>query len=106
MSRTCAPAGSVPRVPLGMVMTSHSRVSAMGSLFSMRQCLFGGDGLFGSFERGQQRVPGERGALDADGKLGDAAEDGELAHVGGGRARLDTAGNEAMELLENLLHLG
>src|SRR5258706_14762482 len=110
MMRTWAPAGSLPGVPLGMVMTSHSLVSAMGSLFSMGKrpscALFGGHGFIFAGERGQQGVPGKRGAFDADGKFGHAAENRQLAHIAGAGSGIHPASHKAMKLLENLLHLG
>ena len=96
MTRTTVPAGSLLLMPLGISTTSVSRLSVMGWLvtgisityldsFSLRfdaLCLFGRDRVLLAFERGLQRVPGERGALHAHRKFRDAGENGELAEFG------------------------
>src|SRR5690349_5330509 len=92
MILTTAPAGRVPRVPLGISMTSQGRLSAIGSVAPIWNSLaavlisllcVGGllrrhSALF-PFQRSVQCVPGKRGALDPHRKLRDAGKNGQLA---------------------------
>src|SRR5436190_23876464 len=65
--------------------------------------LFCGYHLFTVLEGGTQGVPGEAGALDAHGKLGDAREDREPAERLRVLLRIQAARDQAMEAPEESL---
>src|SRR5919106_5180025 len=79
---------------------SVSVSSMAGDLLSAS---FGGDGLLLLLQRGFEGMPREGGAFDADGELAHPGEHGELAQ----RAGISlTAGDQAVEALEQRVRLG
>src|SRR5215472_4883018 len=108
MMRTGIPAGSVCRWPLGTAIASQSRLSSILSAakFAMTcysDLLLGRDRLVVVVQGRLQRVPCQRGALHARGKLGNTGKHLQLAHIGAALPLL--ACHHAVEALEHLFGL-
>src|SRR5215472_65264 len=85
-------------------MASQSRLSSMRSAM-VPPPLFGGYGIVLAVQRSLERVPGERGALDACGKARHACECAELSQVRGVFLAVFAA-HHPMEAAEDLVGLG
>src|SRR6516162_6195105 len=62
--------------------------------------------LLAAFERGMERMPGERGALDAGRELADAGKDRQFAEIGLFAGLILSGGNELVKLVKERLGLG